>query len=167
MTKVIHISCPEYNFEDLNLEKVANCIDKALNDNFSNQDVVLRAIQSEKHDLSKSELIEKILDLGSDRFNVNDRNEVKVNDRPIDFYGMRCKIEGSITLPNLEGFHKWKPKCLERPQRRADIWMIYDPKQLENVEYMHAMYHVPCRDGYLFKDIDKKPDALLGLLVID
>jgi hypothetical protein len=56
---------------------------------------------------------------------------------------------------------------LERPQLRVDIWMIYDANQLENVEYNHSYYNVKARDGYLFKNPNSKPDALLGVFVIN
>jgi len=67
----------------------------------------------------------------------------------------------------LEGFHKWKPKALEKPQRRVDIWMIYDADQLKNIEYTHRHYGVKVKDGFMFNEPSSKKDALLGLIVIE
>jgi len=166
-TKILHISCPDYDFDNLDIEKVSECIDDALIDKFSNQKVVLRGIQSEKHDIPKDQLIQQIIDIGSDRYALESKNEVKVNDRPIDLFGFACTAKRPMTLSVLEGFHKWKPMSLERPQQRADIWMVYDANQLENVEYFHSYYKVKARDGYVFKDPEHKTEALLGVLVID
>jgi hypothetical protein len=80
---------------------------------------------------------------------------------------MACEVKGSISLRLLKGFHVWKPMSLEKPQRKVDIWMLYDTEQLENVEYFHSHYKVMARDGYLFKNPERKTDALLGVLVID
>ncbi|MCX6728387.1 MAG: hypothetical protein NTV39_01295 [Candidatus Saccharibacteria bacterium] len=164
---VKHISCPDYRFKNLDLVKVGQCIDSALIDGFENQKIVLRGIQSEKHDLTKAQLIELILDIGIDRSDLDNKNQVNVADRPIDLFGFACKVSGPMSLTVLEGFHKWKPMSLERPQLRADVWMVYDADQLENVEYNHGYYNVKARDGYLFKNPDNKPGALLGVLVID
>lgn len=168
MSLIFHITCPEYNFENLDLEKVSQSIDNTLTNNFHGKDVVIRGVQSEKHSISKEELVNRIQQMGTDRYDISSENEVKVNDRPIDFFGYRCKIEGkNICLPVLEGFHKWKPMSLEIPQRRADIWMVYDTNKLENVEYNHHHYKVKAKDGYLFKDKNDKSDALLGIIVIN
>ena len=168
MTPVLkHISCPDYQFDNLDLVKVSQSIDSVLIDLFANQKVVIRGIQSGKHELPKEQLVQQIIDTGSDRYAQESKNEVKVNDRPIDLFGYACIAKSPMTLSVLEGFHKWKPMSLERPQRKADIWMIYDSGQLENIEYNHGYYGVKARDGYLFKNPDNKPGALLGVLVID
>ena len=166
--KILRMKCPTYQFNnELDLEKVAKDIDNILINNFRNQSVVLRGIQSEKHDLPKEQLIQQIISTGSDHHDSDNSNDVKVSDKQIDLFGLTCKISGSITLPILEGFHKWKPKSLEQPQRRVDIWMIYDITQLENIEYTHGFYGVKTRDGYVFKYPENQKNALLGILVID
>jgi len=162
-----HITCANYQFDNLDLKKVSKCLDDALIDRFANRSVVIRGIQSEKHKFPKYQLVQQIIDTGSDRYARQSKNEVKVNDRPIDLFGYACVAKSPMTLSVLEGFHRWKPMCLERPQRKVDIWMVYDAEQLENVEYNHGYYGVKARDGYLFKNQNKKPDALLGVLVID
>ncbi len=80
-----------------------------------------------------------------------------MTDRKIDLYGYACTVgKSDIGYHILEGFHLLKPKSLEKPQYPADIWMIYDPEKLENVEYLHQRYNVIARDGYLFKDKNNK-----------
>jgi len=167
-TKIIYINCPEYQFnKHLDLDKVSSDIDNVLISNFNNKNVILRGIQSEKHILSKKELIEIILKTGTDRYGLDNINEVIVSHDHIDLFGFACKIVAPITLPILEGFHKWKPKSLERPQCKVDIWMVYDAKKLKNVEYDHSYYNVKANDGYIFIKPKDKVDALLGVLVIE
>lgn len=165
--KVLRISCPNYQFNNLDLNKVSKCIDDALIQEFANKKVVLRGIQSEKHELPKEQLVRQILDTGTDRYKSKSESERKVNDKPIDLFGYACVAKSPMSISILEGFHKWKPMCLERPQLKVDVWMVYSADQLENVEYHHGYYDVQAKDGYLFKNQDKKQDALLGVLVID
>jgi hypothetical protein len=122
-TIVEHITCADYQFDNLDLNKVSKCIDDVLIEKFANQKVVIRGIQSEKHELPKDQLVQQIINIGSDRYAQESKNKVKVNDRPIDLFGYACVAKSPMTLSVLEGFHKWKPMCLERPQRRVDIWM--------------------------------------------
>lgn len=169
MTKVIKISCPEYTFNKaLDLTAISRVIDKEIVNNFVGLNVIIRGIQSEKHNTGKNELIDIILHNGYDRTVKDHQGEVAVSSKAIDLFGYACKIEQPpIVLPILEGFHKWKPKSLEKPQRRVDIWMIYDAEKLTSVEYTHEHYGVTANDAYLFKNPLKKPEALLGLIVID
>lgn len=169
MVKIFKIKCPDYNPSNIStIKKTVKTIDEVIIDNFNGKDVVIRAVQSAKHDISKDELIQKIVDTGSDRYGSDSKNAKSVNDKPIDLFGYACKVDKPpFTLSILEGFHRWKPMSLEVPQRKADIWMIYDANQLINVEYNHSYYHVKAHDGYLFKDTDNKNESLLGLIVIE
>lgn len=170
MVKVFSVSCSAYDFKGgLDLTKVSRSIDEVLLAHFKNRSVVLRGIQSQNHpDLSKTELISFIRKTGSDRLNTTTEREATVSDKPIDFFGYECVIKKQpIVLPVLEGFHIYKPKSLEKPQKQVDIWMVYDADQLQNVEYLHGRYGVKAKDGYLFKNPKDKPAALLGILVID
>jgi len=167
MTQIIEFKCPDYQFDNLDVDAVSKCIDAQLIENFANMDIVLRGIQSDKHKLRKPELVKYILDTGTDYYQTDSDNAVKVSDKKIDMFGLGCKAIIPITLPTLQGFHILKPKCLEKPQQKIDIWMVYDASQLENVEYMHSYHHVMARDGYVFKKPDDKQSALIGLLIIE
>ena len=166
-TKVVELSCPEYVFDDsLNLLKVSKRIDGALIDNFAGKSVVLRGIQSGKHALRKDKLIELIRRTGTDKYEVSSNNSVDVIGERVDLFGMSCTIEGSVALEILKGFHVYKPKSLERPQQRVDIWLIYDTSRLTNVEYFHRIYGVRANDGYVFKNPYDKAGGLLGMIII-
>lgn len=168
MITPLELDCPDYAFgKDLDLSKVSQCINKILVSHFKDKTIVIRGIQSEKHTMSKDQLVQHIIDTGSDRYETDSTNAVEVSDKPIDLFGYACTVKHTpIVLPILEGFHKWKPKSLERPQRKVDIWVIYDAKKLKNVEYLHGQYGVRAKDGYVFKDQSNKPGALLGVILI-
>lgn len=168
-TKCIYITCPPYKFDgNIDLEVVSKIIDNCLIDNFSNNNIALRGIQSEKHNINKQAIIDHILRTGSDKYDPGSKNEIKVSDKHIDFFGYACKITSSpITLNTLEGFHKWKPKSLEKPQLKVDIWMIYDSNQLNNIEYNHSYYNVKANDGFTFKKPGNKLACLIGLIIIN
>ena len=117
--------------------------------------------------MPKDELVKKIIAFGSDRFEAKNDNAISVNDKYIDLFGLACKVEGPISISILNGFHVWRPMSLETPQRKVDIWTVYDAGQLENVKYFHSHYTVKAKDGYIFKNPERKTDALLGVLVID
>ena len=140
-TKLIHLNCPDYQFDNLDLGKVGNCIDSALDEAFAGKQIVLRGIQSEKHNLPKDKLVKKIISFGSDRFEKENIHSRDVNDKYIDLFGLACKVEGPISISILNGFHIWKPMSLERPQRKVDIWLVYDQHLLTNVEYFHSHYN--------------------------
>lgn len=168
-TKCIYLDCPAYEFnENTNLKAISRVIDNCIIDNFYGKNIVLRGIQSKKHNITKQEIINHILKTGSDKYELINSNEVKVSDKQIDLFGYACNTNSSpITLNTLEGFHKWKPKSLERPQLKVDIWMIYDANQLNNIEYHHSYYNVKASDGYNFKSPDNKPAALIGMVIIN
>jgi len=167
--KCIYLTCPTYKFdENIDLKNISLIIDNSLIDNFYDKNVVLRGVQSEKHNISKQEIINHILATGSDKYETTSSKEVNVSDEQIDLFGYGCKINKSpITLSIIEGFHKWKPKSLEKPQLKVDIWMIYDANQLNNIEYNHSYYGVKASDGYTFKNPDDKQTALIGVIVIN
>ena len=168
-TKSIYLTCPAYKFnENIDLKNISQIIDNSLIDNFYGKRVVLRGIQSEKHNIPKQKIIDHILITGSDKYETTNIKEVNVSDKQIDLFGYRCKIsEPPITLKTLEGFHKWNPESIERPQLKVDIWMIYDANQLNNIEYNHSYYDVKASDGYTFKNPNNKQDTLIGIVIID
>ncbi len=168
MTKIIKTDCPEYNFDrEPDLKKIGKKIDKVLTDNFNSKDIILRCVQSGKHE-SKQALIDHIIRSGSDYYEAESHKATNMADRKIDLYGYACTVgKSNIGYHMLEGFHIFKPKCLEKPQYPVDIWMIYNPEQLENVEYLHQRYNVIARDGYLFKNKDDKRKVLIGLIIVN
>ena len=170
MAKSTHyIDCPEYTLDDhMELGNVSTCIDAAIREHYLGNEIIVRAVQSGKHEKSRQELIEYILRHGDDRHQKASESAANASDDAIDLHGYQCTVnQEPISHFILQGFHIFKPKALERPQHRADLWLIYDSGQLQNVPYMHTRHNVIAKDGFRYKHPDKKPSALLGMIVIN
>jgi hypothetical protein len=171
MTNKLHyIDCPAYTLSDnMDLNAVSQCIDSEIRRLFTGQEILLRGIQSGKHSMPKEHLIQDILSNGTDK--ITDDRGPAGNDGAtgIDIHASHVVVSGQDPLTHftLRAFHEFKPKAQERPKLRVDIWMIYNPSQLDNIEYLHPRHHVIARDGYRFKNPNNKTDALLGLIVIN
>lgn len=167
----IQIHCPDYVLNNtLDLEKVSKCIDQALVKNFPGQKIVLRTLSSSDHDMTRSKLLKIIEQSGSDRYNPalpGDRYENAQN-KHIDLFGRTCTVQPDRELSKklLEGFHIYGAKFHGRPAPKMDIWLVYDRSKLKSVLHYYERYKVYKRDGYVFKDPAHKPEALLGILVI-
>lgn len=169
--KIVKISIPEYDTsKELDLRTISKRIDKALVDNFSGSKVILRAVSSQAHDMSQVELIEAIKKLGFDRYDPirkGDRYD-NIEGKQIDVFGRICSIkEGNLMSKSLvDGFHVYGAKFHGKPSGKMDIWLLYDRTKMTAVSFHPTGYKDLKRDGYIFKDQNNKPDALLGIIVI-
>jgi len=169
---IIKIDCPEYILDKhLDLKKVGQCIDRALVDHFDGKKVVLRTLSSHEHKMSFAELIQKIEQLGYDRYDperIGDRYST-IDGKHIDFFGRPCVVSSNktLSLPLLEGFHIYGARFHGRPFAQRNIWLVYDRLALKSVMHMDENGGRVKRDGYVFKNPENKPKALLGILVIE
>jgi len=116
--------------------------------------LIIRGIQSGKHDSSKEDLLKAIIDNGREYENTIEPNTI-----------FAAPYENSETIKQiLEGFHKYKPKSEERPQYPVDIWLIFDVRAYENVEYLHPRHNVLARDKW--KRVDPTKTGLLEIIVL-
>ncbi|MDQ5886618.1 MAG: hypothetical protein QG628_1015 [Patescibacteria group bacterium] len=169
--KIIHIDIPEYTKEEnLNLTTVASKIDAALLTQFPGEKVVLRTLSSEDHGILKDELVRTISELGTDRYNPTREGDRynNIEAKQIDLFGRICTIKpGNLMSKSLiEGFHIYGAQFHGRPSSKMDIWLIYDRAQLRAVSYTQSQSKSLKRDGYIFKNINDKKSALLGIIVI-
>ncbi len=164
---MVIIKIPEYTFDKQNnpysfhlaspreLDDVARKIDTAINSEKTEKTFLVRGIQSKHFDLSRDELIKTIRQNNTDNFNSATGS--------IEMYA--APFEAGITKKILEGFHKYKPKCEERPQYPVDIWMIYDKDSFDNIEYMHPRLKVMAKDKWKQKKANNK--SLLKLIIVN
>lgn len=169
--KIVRVNIPEYDTStELNLKSISKQIDMALIKNFGGKKVILRAVSSEAHDKSQSELVEVIKNTGSDRYDPirkGDRYD-NVHDKQIDLFGQTKIIQRdkNLSIFILKGFHVYGQKFHNKPSNKMDIWMVYDRTKLKYVTHFYEKYMVMKRDGYIFKDQNNKAGALLGIIVI-
>lgn len=168
----LHVSIPEYTFTDgrnpykfdaephLTLERIATPIDRLLEENFSDRKILVRAVQSAKHDdMIRERFIKFIIDHGLDYIIAPDDSFYAAEFLPFS--------KGSSVLGTLEGFHKWKPKSEEIPQDIADIWMVFDAEQYEAMSHTHPRHKTLSKDKYRLKQGYLQWESLLAVIVVN
>lgn len=183
MSKIVKLTADTYRFntndnpyafdfkELKGLEDIAESLDETILERFNGRNILLRMIQSGKHadKISRKELIDYILETGSDYHQDESTNASQAPDAEIDIYAARFNPfdKGTSTLKLFESFHKWKPKCEERPQYPVDIILVYDYDSYGNIKYKHPRYGVEADDAYKLKNGKSRTDSLLGVFVIN
>ena len=171
MVAVIRCKCPEYDMSSLDIQKIGRCIDKQLVTHFDGQKTVLRAISSADHELQKDELVRRIEQTGTDRYDperAGDRYE-NIGGKHIDFFGQTrtIRLGKRLSLALLQGFHVYGAQLHGRPSPKMDIWLVYARSKVTAVPHYYEGRSTSKRDGYAFKDPAHRADALLGVLVIE
>jgi hypothetical protein len=172
--KIVEISMPEYvvqsKYSAKQLAALARKLDLSLVKYFNGRKIVLRAVSSERHSRTKVSLLKHIKTTGTDRYDLSQAGNGYLNKegRLIDLFGRMVIVRPGkfLSLSLFKGFHWWVPKKGFQ-HKRMDIWLVYDRSKLKSVLYTHSKHNVQSRDGYVFKDPDNKPAALLGLITID
>lgn len=138
------------------LVKVARQIAAAINNvSAQNPKLLVRGVQSGKYVGTKKQLLEKIPQEGREFANKGEPNTIYA-----------APYEGECTLLHiLEGFHKYKPKCEERPQYPVDIWLLFDAGAYSNIEYLHPRHNVVARDKWKRGQPDKS--GLVKIIELD
>ena len=142
--------------QDDTLSKIAQQISSAIEQvrSSSDDDLLVRGVQSAKHERTKKQLLAKILAGGRD---------YEDPDEPDTIYAAPYEGDDDI-LKILEGFHVFKPKCEERPQHPVDIWLIYSTKAYQNIEYLHPRHNVLAHDKW--QRIDPTNSGLIAIITI-
>jgi hypothetical protein len=151
--------------------KIGGKIDVCLKQHFMGRRVAVRAIGSEEHEgKGLDELVEIVEVLGHDRYDSKrkgDRYE-NVEGKHIDFFALDFEIEedGKYFEQFIEPFYYWPIVDRENPIR-IDLALIYDVDQLESVEHRYEGRESEIkRDGFVFRDPERKKEALLGMIKI-
>ncbi len=171
-TRVIRLAIPEYTFlGDGNpyawdaepvqsLAPIARQLDAVIAKSFAWNDVLVRAVQATGTGMTRGELLTKIRRLGYDQ---------PQSDGEYDFHAAQYLpfTKDSSTLQIFEAFHKWKPKCEDKPQPPIDIVMVFDAKRYEAVEHVHSRHGVVASDRYRLRGGSVRADALLAIILIN
>ena len=152
-------------------EKIGSKIDSCLKKHFLDKKVAIRVLGSEEHNgKSIAEVIKIIKKLGHDRYDPKrkgDRYE-NLDKKHIDFFALDFKVEKnkSYFKDFLEPFYFWPIADRNKPIR-IDIAIVYDLSKLKIVEHRYKGREKEMKkDGFVFKDTDKKPKAILGIIKI-
>lgn len=147
-------------------------IDKILNQNYSGLSVVIRTLSTiDHHDISLASLIEKIIETGTDRINPNiiGRGYDKVPNA--DFFGYLQELsnagQSATETPMNISYNFLRKSYLKALEHRVrphvqNIFLVYDANSLLRIDYQNndEIKH----DAFKFKDSNKKPAALLGII---
>lgn len=170
-TYTIHL--PEYQVTTKpDYKALGRIVDDKLKKYFMGQMVGLRALGSQEHPgKSIDELVEIIKRDGTDRYDPErsgDRYDNTEN-KHIDLFLLRRKIsDRSKIFWQLAWSFYESPLKLRGQPVRADILVVYDLTRLKAVRttHTHEGYPVVKRDGFVFKEPNKKNEAVFGIIKI-
>lgn len=171
---VYTIHLPEYQVTIRpDYKTLGKVIDVELKKHFMGQTVGLRAIGSQEHPgKSIDDLVGIIKRDGTDRYDPKrggDRYDNTEN-KHIDLFLLRRKISerSKIFWQLAWSFYESPLKLRGRPVR-VDILVIYDLTKLKAVRttHTHEGYRVTKRDGFVFREPNKKNEAVLGIIKIE
>ena len=165
---VFVINIPEYKVDKKpNFDKIGKKVDLILKEKFLHQKIAIRALGSQEHPGKTAEdLIKIIQEIGTDRYDPirkGDRYE-NIDSRQIDFFALDFFVEqsGEYFKYFVEPFYSYPPTPV-----RIDLVIVYDMEKLEVVEHQYEGREGEIkRDGFVFKDKDKKADAIKALIHI-
>ncbi len=162
--KVYHDNLPDFS-------RIGAKIDKCLKKHFLGKKVAIRALSSEEHKgKSVDDLIRIIKKLGHDRYNPKTKGDryKNIENNHIDFFALEFEVkkDGKYFKDFLEPFYYWPIADRNKPIR-IDIAIVYNPTQLEVVEHRYKGREKEIkRDGFVFKNPENKPEAILGIIKI-
>ena len=171
--KVFTVNVPNYRIDTQpDYKAVGSIVDAELKKHFLGQMVGLRALGSQEHPgKTIDDLVEIIKHAGTDRYDPKrngDRYD-NVEGKHIDFFLLRRKIteKSKIFWQFVWSFYE-SPLKVRGYSVRADILIVYDLSKLKVVRttHTHEGWPVTKRDGYIFRDIVNKTDAVLGIIKI-
>lgn len=176
MTKeipVFELHLPEYQvYEEPNHEVIGKKVDDLIKQYFLGQHVAIRCLGSCDH-LNKDtdELIEIIKQTGSDRYDPVRKGDRYENNegKHIDFFALEYQVNenSEIFQDFTHPFYHW---CKDQDGKpvRLDICIIYDATKLDQISFTYAGRENEGQrsDGWVFRDPDNKPSAILGIIKI-
>lgn len=168
--KKIYLTVDEYKFKEgvnqyaynaepkLSLSSTAQAIDEKLLAEIDLKNSLIRGVQSSKRKTSyhRNQLVDFIATQGTDV--VGDANNTGDTIYALEYdKGTVKKI--------LQGFHEFKPKCLEKPPSIVDIWLVFDKLLFKNISYQHPIYKITVNDKWELKNESTRP--LKAILIIN
>lgn len=168
---VITVDLPEYSVSaEPDYKAIGKVVDDELKRYFLGQTVVVRGVGSSEHPgKTADELIDIIRRDGTDRYDPDrkgDRYE-NIKGKHIDLFAFRRKITIRTELFRwvAYGFYQSAIGIHGKPTR-IDILIIYDAAKLKAVLHQYEGRDDKKRDGFVFREPDKKQEALLGIVKI-
>lgn len=170
---VYEISIPEYQVKT---KPDWNQIGKKLDDLLKkyylerNIKIAVRALSSQQHKkCSQDDLIKIIKKIGHDRYNPKrkgDRYE-NIENKKIDIFCLDWKLtsRSKRMWQFIWSFYEFPKEKGKRPVK-VDLFIVYDLNQLIRVKHQYKGRIDIKDDGFIFKNPDRKPEAILGIIKV-
>lgn len=181
-TKVHTLSLPQYDPDDnSNYTDVGKLMDELLVDNFKGKRVLLRCIDARDHEIDREELIDVILELGTDLYDGTRQSRGYDKDIDLCAYELKKPIEehalyfcnrmmfrstNTVNASILDDFFSYEGLIDGTTNKRIDLVLIYNAEKLKNVkDYKDTRGLEGIRkDAFVFKKPMRKKLALIGIL---
>lgn len=168
---VLTVHVPTYRVDsEPDHRAIGAVVDDELRRHFMGRTVVARGIGSRSHPgKTVDELVEIIGRDGTDRYDPTrggDRYD-NLQGKPIDLFAFRRKVSPRMRLFEhiVWGFYH-SSIGLNREPIRIDLLSVYDATKMRAVVHQYEGRTDPKRDGFVFREPDNKPAALLGIVRI-
>ncbi len=168
---IITIDIPEYTVDiEPDHRNIGKKVDDVLREHFMGQTVLLRALGTIDHkDKSVDELVDIIKTTGTDKYDPE-----RIGDRYPNIEGKQfdlCALTRTISIHSkifwqLSWSFYSSPLKVRGYPVRVDIIIVYDPKKLKAVFYTPLEKKKLMRDGFVFRDKNNKPGAILGIIIL-
>lgn len=173
---------PQYDPDDsTNYAGIGKEMDALLIDNFEGKRVLLRCIDVRDHEKDREELIDTILKLGTDLYDEDRQSRGYDKDIDVCAYELKKPVEeyssyfhndlmfnntNTVNQSILDSFFVYEGDIDGATNKRIDLVLVYDAEQLTNIPGYKDTRGVEGsrKDAFIFKDKDRKAEALLGIL---
>jgi hypothetical protein len=168
---VITIDLPQYRVDtEPDHETLGNIVDAEIKRRFMGREILVRGIGPQDHpDKTVDQLVEIIKKRGTDRYDPARKGGwyENVENKHIDLFAFsrRVTTEMSVFSDVTWGFYHSAIEQSGSPCR-IEILMIYDATKLETVLHRYEGRTDIKRDGFAFKNPERKSEALLGIIKI-
>jgi|SRR3989344_9607256 len=169
---IYEISLPEYTINQKpKYDQIGVKLDLFIKQHFLGKKVCIRAVGSQDHKLAKTDLIKRIIEQGTDKYEKDKHsfwNEWDVyRDKGIDLFACFKKITKDFHFMHEVIGDFYEGALADRGYSiRIDILLFYDPDKLENIPIKYAENDIG-EDAWKFKFPEQKKEALIGIIQIN
>src|SRR3989338_4155747 len=169
---VYEILLPEYTLDKKpDYRKVGKKLDSVIKKHFLGKKVCIRALGSQDHKLSKEELVQKIIEQGTDKYDSNKKgfwhDWEAYKDKGIDLFACYKEVTTKFRFMHEVVSDFYEGALVDRGYSvRVDMLLFYNPDLLEMIPIKYAENDIG-EDAWRFSFPEQKRKTLLGVIKID
>ncbi len=167
---ILEVSIPEYTVETAPDSKaIGEKIDQVLISHFRDKRLVVRCLSSKDHPgKSLDDLVALISQIGIDRYDDEQKGDRynNVEGKKIDFFALeRIVRPGTALMEQFINSMYFDARRFGFEPTRIDIVLLYSWALVQQVVHTYADARQK-DDGYVFKDPERKTEALAGIVKV-